>query len=887
MTVILRALPLLLTCAALVAQDRVVTGRVVVKSDGASVAGAEIRFFGGVQRGRDRAPLGRASAAEDGSFRVEGLTQGPLVIQVEKDGFARVNRFLRTDEEGAALLIELEPGRDARGLIMDRGTRAPIAGALVTAGFHAVFTDEAGRFLMRGLPRGSTEDLPLEISAQGYVPVEVPLPSGDDEFRLELGLEPGHVVAVKVTDAGGEPRPGVSVRIRLPMAVAYSALERATLSGESGADGVAVITGLPPHHPVAAEAMGAVAGIQSDVGTSTAPFRGGVAPSPGLNLVVDEGRSVTMTVRDGHGRPIQGAELRVLPLVEPMLDFGGGVVEERQDGGVRTARTDAEGAVSWSELPHSRLTCEVRAPGWRSAMVLFGANDRAVDVALQPDEDPPGVALRWRSSIPAAFRESAETGLPLMISMAMDGERANDWMAAHHFRDPEIIRVTRELPVVLTNVFGPGGVPSGISHEERDGVCSRYGGIPCAAHQSGEQWCRDELIGPGVAFQVPRHIFLSPDGEELMHRAYYLSERDLVWMVVRALRHIKPERATDLARVRLARLRHRLVSLDPARRAAAAADLVALINSGDEYAVALLADLVPSGVSPSIRVAVARGIIVDAVRFCDSALRPLMADPDPLVRQAMVAGVARARPSDALVRLCERSVVDQDARVASSARNAIGVGVRANNLVVLRPTEGERWRLVDRLVRARGAVEVDGLATVLGRGAPTARNRVIRTLAREAEHDPRAMKLLLKEARRPGLPALAALRALRAHPPSGQREALDGIMDLHFGGASALLREEAMHLAGVIRTAASADLLRDGVEDWEPRVQVAAALALVAWRDEACVPVLLRWADDPVMGEDIRRRLREVWGRGAPQDASDWRRWFIEEGLLEDEEGTP
>ena len=57
----------------------------------------------------------------------------------------------------------------------------------------------------------------------------------------------------------------------------------------------------------------------------------------------------------------------------------------------------------------------------------------------------------------------------------------------------------------------------------------------------------DELIGPDVTFQVPRHIFITPGGEVLMHRTYYLSERDLIRMVVRALRHVRPGRATELA----------------------------------------------------------------------------------------------------------------------------------------------------------------------------------------------------------------------------------------------------------------------------------------------------------------------------------------------------
>lgn len=864
------------------AQDRTVTGKVI---DGQSpVADARVSLFGGVRRGQGRASLAATTTGTDGAFKFEGLRRGPLMIQVVAKGYARVGRFLNRDDASADLVITLQPGRQAVGTVTDRGTGRPIAGARIAAEFFEVTSGADGKFVVDGLPRGSVQELALEFSAPGYVPRDVPVPAGDETFSIDVKLELGRVIAVRVVDDDGRPLPGVRVRGRLPTAVAYSGIERAGFFTETDSDGVAVLTGLPPGYPVAVEAVGHLLGTQTAVAMPVIAPRGGGRPRSVLQLVASKGRRAGLRVTDGHGRPIAGADVRVLPLVEPLLNFGGGVDRDNARGGVRTGTTDLDGVASWENLPASKLTFEVRAVGWYTRMVVLDPGpDATAEVVMEPDPDPPGTDLHWGTSLADAFRRATQEGLPVMISMSMDNERANDWMAGHHFHDREIVGVTRELPIILTNVFGAGGAPSTVGHTEENGVCTRYGRIPCAVHQANEAWCVDEFIGQGISFQVPRHIFITPDGEVIMHRTYYLSERDLVRMVIRAIRHVKPVRALELAQRRLSRLRHRLVAPTAAERHAATRDLIALVNSGDEYAVALLQDLVPLGVRASQRAEVAGGIVVDAVRFPDTALRPLVEDKDPAVRQAMVARTAGARDTEAIVRLLADAIVDPDHSVAASARTAIGVGTRADRLVVLRPQDGNRWLLLEGLLRARKANEVAGIHHVLRQVGTVGRNRILRRLARAASTDGAAWKLVHGEAKKEGLDAMAALRALRAALPEGKSEKLTALVELHFGSASALQREEAMRLASKIRTGKALALLRDGVEDWEPKVQVAAAIGLLPTRLPGCAPVLLRYLDDPNYSDEIRATLRSARGRGAPQDAEGWRRWFVLEGMLADE----
>jgi len=455
-------------------------------------------------------------------------------------------------------------------------------------------------------------------------------------------------------------------------------------------------------------------------------------------------------------------------------------------------------------------------------------------------------------------------------------------MAGHHFHDREIIAVARELPVVLTNVFGSGGVESPTDHDEKNGACTRYGGVPCAVHQAYESYCVEEFIGPDVAFQVPKHIVISPSGQVLMHRTYYLSERDLVRMMIRALRHVNPKRSLELARRRLQPLRHGLVSSDSKVRSRSVEELVLLVNSGDEYAVCLLGDLVTLGVAASDRVRIADGLIPDAVEMLDTGLAPMVSDPDPVVRFRAVQMAARAADDLSVVRLLTPLVVDPDSRVRGLVRARLGISELSSGVTVIAdPHTDDRWRIVQALVREGGARTVDGLASFVADAEPHARHAVLRTLARQIA-DPEARKLVRTHAAEQGVSAIAALRALRAHLPEGEGRELLELASRQFGSANGLVREEAMELAAAVGGGGASRILREGLEDWVPAVQVSAALGLLPGRDPECIPVLLEHVGKGTLGARIQSALLRAFERGAPGERSGWREWCANQGLIQE-----
>jgi len=168
--------------------------------------------------------------------------------------------------------------------------------------------------------------------------------------------------------------------------------------------------------------------------------------------------------------------------------------------------------------------------------------------------------------------------------MTMDNERANDWMAGHHFKDPEVVRVARELPILLASAFGPGGIMTEeVDHRVENGVSTRYGHIHPRVYQAVERYASANLVML-ESFQVPREIFVTTSGRELIHRTYYLTERDLVRLMLRAARFTQTELPLKLARQRLAQLTRDLAASDDAVRGRAVDHLILLANSGDEHA---------------------------------------------------------------------------------------------------------------------------------------------------------------------------------------------------------------------------------------------------------------------------------------------------------------
>jgi hypothetical protein len=129
-------------------------------------------------------------------------------------------------------------------------------------------------------------------------------------------------------------------------------------------------------------------------------------------------------------------------------------------------------------------------------------------------------ALAFQADWEAALKKAKAENLPILVAFILKGESANEEVVKNHFRDPEIIALSRRF-VCLVACLGLHG-------ERQDAPCPAFPGITCADHERVEGRARLELIGsPTVS--CPQFIFLKPDGKTvLLRHVWMLSSQELL-----------------------------------------------------------------------------------------------------------------------------------------------------------------------------------------------------------------------------------------------------------------------------------------------------------------------------------------------------------------------
>ncbi len=859
----------------------VVRGRVVAAGSDSPPPNVTLQLREG-RRSRE----GRAIAVgADGTFEAPTSRPGNYVLVARASGFVSLTKPVVVPTSGPVDML-LERGATVRGIVLDRRDRKPVPGAQITQGIGSepVGTGPDGSFTLDGLPPGD-ETVSFGVRAKGYAFLEATArPDGSEPMTLLL--EPGWVAAVRVVDEHLSPMSDAEVHARLPFAIAYSSLDRQDFPAKTDAAGIARVEGLPPGQPVVFEVTTDGVSTQSAVVLPERPERDGPPVGPAAQIVAGLGTWTTFRIESPDDEPVPGAEIHVRPAVAGRLDVRGLVTESPERGSVRDASSGADGTLTLNQLPRQVLTAEIRAKGFLTQVVTFepgtgvtgsgaDADSHVVHVELAHDSDPPPASVPWQPSADAAFRLAREAQRPILFALAMDGETANDAMAEHHFRDPAVVQTLRAMPCVISNVFGPGGrIAPGVAHMEVDGVCSRYGRIPCRAHQEVEPWIRSTLIGK-APFQVPKHIFVSPEGEVLIDRGYYLGERDLMNLAMRAMRRCNPEIAMAMAAERLAPLRARLNDDDPDVRQSAARHLTTLVNAGDEWATALLLELGQLGLRADERVSVLDALILDAIAMPASALGGFAHDADPAVRRRVFERLADRAGDPPVLELLTDCLIDDDPEAGATLLRALRVRQVEERWVVDDPLAAERWRIVVKLMTAVDPEAIGGATEVLGDPRCPGRNAALRVLAAHPDVGA-AVRRLIPLAGQDDSSAVAALRAL--DPLLALVDESAPALKTVFAqsrNASALVRQEAARLIG--RHARSRDgraRLEEMLTDSEVVVRWTAAIALFRDGGDAGSNLVIAALNDPELGDQARDGLLERYVNAHPTTAAEWSAWL-------------
>lgn len=134
--------------------------------------------------------------------------------------------------------------------------------------------------------------------------------------------------------------------------------------------------------------------------------------------------------------------------------------------------------------------------------------------------------IDWETDIQAALAKAKAANQPILACFSMQGERVCDVIIGEHYNDPKLVELSRQT----VNLF-----------------CSPHG---TTAQKELEKRVRIDLLkGDTSTWMVaPQHVIFMPDGKLVWAVPYYITAGELEWMLVEAIRKVKPKfewQATD------------------------------------------------------------------------------------------------------------------------------------------------------------------------------------------------------------------------------------------------------------------------------------------------------------------------------------------------------
>jgi hypothetical protein len=291
---------------------RTVRGRVLLGAEGESPfpgAAVQAALAESGPAGFD-APLLATPSGPDGAFSLPGVPDAPLRVRAAAPGHASAAVDVPAGSKDA-ITLRLLPAAHVSGRVLDRETRAPVAGAVVSWGKSvSSTTGPDGAFRLGAVPHGGAD---LAVRAPGYARrnhrVDLP-PTGRD--GVEILLRPGASIAGTVFGADGKPCAGAN----LDVATVFDA----PMTGEmaipfdvdgavSKEDGTYVVNGLPAGRKLRVSAR--TEGCMSTP-VAAGPLEKG-ATEEGVDLRLEPAAAVLVTVVDGKGSPVAGASVSAVP----------------------------------------------------------------------------------------------------------------------------------------------------------------------------------------------------------------------------------------------------------------------------------------------------------------------------------------------------------------------------------------------------------------------------------------------------------------------------------------------------------------------------------------------------------------------------------------------
>lgn len=193
-----------------------ITGRVT--RGGVGIAGVNINAMA-------QDAMTNAVTGADGSFRLEDLTPGQMMLNVMKrEDFIQQVRPVTAPAQNVT--IDLPAGGRIIGRVVDKASHDPVSSfqagistsrggggmVMMTPPMLKPFTSDDGTFTLENVPAGPTQ---IVVMAPGYTTARVPgvnVEEGKTVSDVEVAMETGVKLTGRVTGPDGTPLAGVSVR---------------------------------------------------------------------------------------------------------------------------------------------------------------------------------------------------------------------------------------------------------------------------------------------------------------------------------------------------------------------------------------------------------------------------------------------------------------------------------------------------------------------------------------------------------------------------------------------------------------------------------------------------------------------------------------------------
>lgn len=346
----------------------------------------------------------QAKTGTDGSFRLENVPFGSVIVVADRPGFAtQWTAVTVTGSEQKMASIRLEPGGTLHGKVVD-GSDRPLAGVEVRMGpFYQqpdlavlqppVFTDENGRFIIRGLPGLLPCSGALRREGTHWKIVDVfRIDEGEKVFRLG----DRHDLKLLVCNEGGRPVEGAAMRIRgkgiqnlLPGNAPVARIETA-------GPGLLVARGLAPgryEYVVSAKGYGTRSGT---VSINDEPVEREVTLASGLEAVV---RVM------GEDAPLEWAEVM---LKAADAEYAGAWLLDTT--AFTRRRTDATGEARFEDMAAGSYRVVVSHPGFSigTGEITLPAREET-QVTLTPGGSLEGEVLFGNSGLAPPFAITLES----------------------------------------------------------------------------------------------------------------------------------------------------------------------------------------------------------------------------------------------------------------------------------------------------------------------------------------------------------------------------------------------------------------------------------------------------------------------------------------------